>query len=132
MPQIKIQPDYSGEYYWDSYCKTLDIELKQCIDEGLDITDFELLFKKAIEMPYSKAQADLADEIFEKIINAEIRSDYKYNEPSDLDGIKALRKPYTYEKNVEPVGFYVYYAVRHIYFNIFLKSQRNFFKKVTR
>lgn len=100
MPQIKIQPDYSGEYYWDSYCKTLDIELKQCIDEGLDITDFELLFKKAIELPYSKEQADLADEIFEKIINTEIRSDYKYNEPSDLDGIKALRKPYTYKKIV--------------------------------
>lgn len=100
MPQIKIQPDYSGEYYWGSYCKTLDIELKQCIDEGLDITDFELLFKKAIEMPYSKEQADLADEIFEKIINADIRSDYKYNEPSDLDGIKALRKPYTYKKIV--------------------------------
>ncbi len=100
MAQIKIQPDYSGEYYWDSYCKTLDIELKQCIDEGLDITDFELLFKKAIGMPYSKEQADLADEIFEKIINAKIRSDYKYNEPSDLDGIKALRKPYTYKKIV--------------------------------
>ncbi len=100
MPQIKIQPDYSGEYYWDSYCKTLDIELKQCIDEGLDISDFELLFKKAIEMPYSKEQADLADKIFEKIINAEIRSDYKYNEPSDLDGIKALRKPYKYKKIV--------------------------------
>ncbi len=100
MPRIKIQPDYSGEYYWDSYCKTLDIELKQCIDEGLDITDFELLFKKAIEMPYSKEQADLADEIFEKLINVDIRSDYKYNEPSDLDGIKALRKPYTYNKTV--------------------------------
>ena len=100
MTQIKIHPDYSGEYYWDSYCKTLDIELKQCIDEGLDIEDFELLFKKAIEMPYSKEQADLADEIFEKIINAGIRSKYKYNEPSDLDGIKALRKPYTYKKIV--------------------------------
>lgn len=100
MTQIKIHPDYSGEYYWDSYCKTLDIELKQCIDEGLDIEDFELLFKKAIEMPYSKEQADLADEIFEKIINAGIRSNYKYNEPSDLDGIKALRKPYTYKKIV--------------------------------
>ena len=39
MPQNKIQPDYSGEYYWDCYCKTLDIELKQCIDDGLDISD---------------------------------------------------------------------------------------------
>lgn len=98
MAQIKIRPDYSGEYYWDSYCKTLDIELKQCIDEGLDIKEFEALFKKAIELPYSQEQADLGDEIFEKIINAEVRSDYKYNEPSDLEGIKALRKPYEYKK----------------------------------
>lgn len=98
MSQIKIEPDYSGDYYWDSYCKTLDIELKQCLDEGLDISAFEQLFKKAIAMPYSKEQADLADEIFEKIINAPIRSDYKYNEPSDLEGIRALRKPYEYKK----------------------------------
>lgn len=98
MSQIKIQPDYSGEYYWDSYCKTLDIEMKQCIDEGLDITDFKATFEKAVEMPYSREQADLADEIFEKIINAKIRSDYKYNEPSDLEGIRALRKPYSYKE----------------------------------
>ena len=51
MSQIKIEPDYSGDYYWDSYCKTLDIELKQCLDEGLDISAFEQLFKKAIAMP---------------------------------------------------------------------------------
>lgn len=98
MSKIKIQPDYSGEFYWDSYCKTLEIELKQCIDEGLDIASFESDFEKAIKMPYSKEQADLADEIFEKIINAPTRSDYKYNEPSDLEGIRALRRPYLYEK----------------------------------
>lgn len=98
MSKIKIQPDYSGEFYWDSYCKTLEIELKQCIDEGLDIASFESDFEKAIKMPYSKQQADLADEIFGKIINAPTRSDYKYNEPSDLEGIRALRRPYLYEK----------------------------------
>lgn len=98
MSQIKICPDYSGEYYWDSYCKTLDIELKQCIDEGLDIDEFKTEFEKAIKMPYSKEKADLADELFEKIINAKIRYDYKYSEPSDLAEIKALRKPYTYKK----------------------------------
>lgn len=99
MSENQICPDYSGEYYWDSYCKTLDIELKQCIDEGLDIDEFKATFEKAIVMPYSKEQADLADELFEKIINAKVKPDYKYNEPSDLDGIRALRKPYSYKKN---------------------------------
>lgn len=98
MLNNKICPDYSGDYYWDSYCKTLDIELKQCIDEGLNIDAFKAGFEKAIRMPYSKEQADLADELFEKIINAEIRDDYKYNEPSNLESIKALRKPYDYKK----------------------------------
>ncbi len=98
MSQIKICPDYSGEYYWDAYCKTLDIELKQCIDEGLDIDDFKVDFEKAIALDFSKEKADLADELFEKITNAKIRSDYKYNEPSDLSKIKALRKSYTYKK----------------------------------
>jgi len=98
MSNKKIHPDYSGDYYWDSYCKTLDIELKQCIDEGLDIDEFKETFENAIKMPYSKEQADLADELFEKIINAEIKADYKYNEPSDLESIKALRQPYTYKK----------------------------------
>lgn len=98
MSYKKIQPDYSGEYYWDSYCKTLDIELKQCIDEGLDINEFKSDFEKAIKLPYSKEQADLADELFEKIINSEIKQDYKYNEPSDLEGIKSLRKPCSYKK----------------------------------
>jgi hypothetical protein len=74
MLNNKICPNYSGDYYWDSYCKTLDIELKQCIDEGLNIDEFKADFEKAIKMPYSKEQADIADELFEKIINAEIIS----------------------------------------------------------
>ena len=98
MSEKKIKPDYSGDYYWDSYCKLMDIERKQCIDEGLDISAFESDFEKAINLPYSDEQADLADEIFEKLINAPVRADYKYNEPSDLDGIRALRKPYDYKK----------------------------------
>lgn len=77
----------------------MDIELKQCVDEGLDISAFEADFKKVINMPFSKEQADLADEIFEKLINAPIKKDYKYNEPSDLEGIRELRKPYEYRKN---------------------------------
>ena len=98
MSEKKIKPDYSGDYYWDSYCKLMDIERKQCIDEGLDISAFESDFEKAINLPYSDEQAELADKIFEKIINASVRTDYKYNEPSDLDGIRALRKPYDYKK----------------------------------
>ncbi|MBR2876529.1 MAG: ADP-ribosylglycohydrolase family protein [Clostridia bacterium] len=98
MSAYKIAPDYSGDYYWDAYCKILDIELKQCIAEGLEIDEYKSDFEVAVKMPFSKEKADMADALFEKVINAEIKRDFKYNEPSDLAGIRALRKPYSYTK----------------------------------
>ena len=53
-----------------------------------------------MNMENSEYKAKMADVLYEIVRDAETREGYPYNEPSDLEGIKALRKPYTFEKKM--------------------------------
>lgn len=94
----KIKRNYEKMCDWDMYATHLDSEWKQCVDEGLDIDELKSLFDKAIAMPDCEEKRVLSNEIFDKVCRAEQRTDYKYNEPSDLVSIKALRKDYDFHK----------------------------------
>ena len=86
-----IAPDYMNSAEWIEYCRKLELEYKQSIEEGLDIEQYKDLFLSVSKMPNCKEKDDIADTIFSIVSNAEICNGYKYNEPSDSDGIKALR-----------------------------------------
>jgi ADP-ribosylglycohydrolase len=92
-----IVKDYESAHPWDAYWKQLDVEYDQSVEEGLDIEKYKEIFEAVHKMDNDKYKSDMADVIFSIVENAEMREGYKYNEPSDLEGIRALRKPYAYK-----------------------------------
>ena len=85
------QPSYEKLHSWDIYSKDLGVEYVQCIEEGKNVTALKELFDAVSKMDYSKEREDAADIIYRKIMEAPQVEGYKYDEPSDLEGIFALR-----------------------------------------
>ena len=96
-----LTPDYARLHKWEFYPADAEIEYKQCLDEGLDVGLYKQLFSEVQKLPRSEAQKQFGDALFELVSSLKIREEYKYNEPSDFEGIKALGKPY--KLNVKPL-----------------------------
>ena len=94
----KIEPNYEKIHDWELYSKTLMVEYRQSIEEGLDIESCEDLFKAVSNMPADSNKEKMADVIFDIVSNAKIKDGYKYTEPSELDEIKKLRKAHPITK----------------------------------
>ena len=88
----KIRPKYEKMSKWEIYCADLPIEYEQCIDEGLDLKEYGELFRAVSLLPWNDAKARIADVIFDIVLNAKTAEGYPYTEPSDLDGIRRLRR----------------------------------------
>lgn len=86
-----IAPDYVNSMEWREYCRKLELEYKQSYEEGLDIEQYKDLFTTVSKMPDGKSKEDIADILFSIVVDADTRDGYKYNEPSDLAEIQALR-----------------------------------------
>ena len=96
----KLLPDYESLHKWEYYPADAEIEYKQCLDEGLDVEAYKQLFSEVQKMPRSEAQKMFGDALFELTRSLDKRDGYKYDEPSDYDGIKSLRK--SYPMNIKP------------------------------
>lgn len=95
-----MKPNYSAIWDGEFYPSSLIAEYKQSVDEGLDIEKYRDLFFDVSKLPKDEIKKKLGDVLFEIVLNAEIKDGYKYNEPSDLDAIRSLRKEYKIpEKN---------------------------------
>lgn len=90
--------DYSKIHCWELYSKELITEYNQSIEQGLDIEKYKDLIFAAANLPADENKEQVADAIFKIISSAPTRPDYKYNEPSDLNEIKKLRKKYPIKK----------------------------------
>lgn len=95
----RIKPQYSNIHDWEFYSANLMTEYCQSIEEGLDIEMYKDVFTSVSRLPKDETKKRLGDVLFDIVINAKKREDYKYSEPSELSAIKALRKPHSYEKN---------------------------------
>ncbi len=93
--EIKI--DYNHVDGFNRYPSDLKTEYIQSVEEGLDIEKYKGLFDAVSAMPNGEYKTRMSDIIYEMVINAKIRSGYKYNEPSAYKEIKALRTPYEFE-----------------------------------
>lgn len=91
MVKRKILPDYPNIHPWELYSAELMTEYRQCVEEGLDIEKYEPLFKAVDAMPAGESKESMADAIFDIVINAPMKSDYKYVEPDFFDEIKRER-----------------------------------------
>ena len=92
----EIKPQYQNIADWEFYSSYILNEYQQSIEEGLDIEQYSNLFKAVSQLPKNEIKKKLGDVLFSVISGAKQMKDYKYNEPSDLDSIKELLAPYSY------------------------------------
>ncbi len=95
----QIKPQYANIHDWEFYSSNLMTEYQQSIEEGLDIETYKDVFSAVARLPKDEHKKKIGDTLFEIIINAKQKEGYPYMEPSDLESIKNLRKPYSYKKN---------------------------------
>lgn len=100
---MEIEPDYNQVDGFNRYLNDIMAEYNQSMEEGLDIESQRDFFQQVASMENGAEKAELCDKIFETVINADIRADYKYDEPNELEGIKASREEYAIEGEV-PAG----------------------------
>ena len=92
MKQAKVlKPQYQNLNDWEFYSSNLLTEYQQSMEEGLDIEAFGDVFSSVARLPKGEVKKKLGDVLFEAMISAEQREGYPYLEPSDLEGIRALR-----------------------------------------
>jgi len=96
-----IKPQYVNIHDWEFYSSNLMTEYTQSIEEGLEIEAYKDVFSAVSKLPKGESKKKFGDILFEIVTNAKRKEDYPYIEPSDLESIKDLRKPYAYEKNNE-------------------------------
>ena len=93
--ELKI--DYNQVDGFNRYPADIMAEYNQCIEEGLDIEEHKALFEAVAEMEYGEMKARMSDMIFELVMKAGICKDYAYNEPNELEEIRELRAPHSFE-----------------------------------
>ena len=99
--KLRILPNYLNMHKWELYSSAVQVEYLQGIEEGLDIEKYKDVFMAISKLPVGKIKEDFANVIYEIISDAPEREGYPYNEPSTLDEIKKLRKPYSFEKKAD-------------------------------
>ena len=97
----QIKPEYEKIHVWEDYAFDVMNEYKHSIEEGLDIEVYAELFKTVSSLPRNEIRHKLSEVLFEIVTTANTVEGYKYNEPSDLESIKALRKPYPLSGKVD-------------------------------
>ncbi len=92
----ELKTDYKNSEGFNRYTDDIMAEYNQCIEEGLNIEKYKPLFESVSRMENGPEKTKMSDVIFEIVMSSEIRKDYKYNEPNDLEKIRALRKAHEY------------------------------------
>lgn len=99
-----IKPQYQNIHDWEFYSSNLLIEYQQSIEEGLDIEKYKDVFSSVAMLPKGEIKKKLGDCLFDVVMLAEQKKEYKYVEPSEIEKIKGLKsgtkKTYTYDKSV--------------------------------
>ena len=93
--EIKI--DYNHVDGFNRYPSDIMAEYNQSIEEGLDIEKHKALFESVAAMESGEMKERMSDIVFETVIGAKIRDDYKYDEPNNLNDIKKLCKEHNFE-----------------------------------
>ena len=86
-----ITPKYTDMHPWEVYAHDIMTEYQQSIEEGKDICAYQPLFEAVSKMPMNDKRVRMADVLYDLITEAPVREDYAYNEPDELDAIRALR-----------------------------------------
>ncbi|HNX13358.1 MAG TPA: ADP-ribosylglycohydrolase family protein [Oscillospiraceae bacterium] len=83
-------PSYADMHGWEVYSANIHIECVQMADEGYDIEPYKKLANEISLLPPGKAREEMAEILYGLLKSCKKQEGYKFNEPSDLEGIKAL------------------------------------------
>lgn len=90
----EIKVDYKQADGFNRYPDDIMAEYRQSVEEGLDIEGQKELFLSVAAMENGAEKTEMSNRVFDAVINADLRPDYKYNEPNKLEDIKKLRQAY--------------------------------------
>ncbi|MBR3819171.1 MAG: ADP-ribosylglycohydrolase family protein, partial [Clostridia bacterium] len=93
--EIKI--DYNNVDGFNRYPSDIMNEYVQSMEEGVDIEKYKSLFEAVSGLENGEYKTRMSDVIYEMVINAKMRKDYKYDEPNDLRAIRKLRESHDFE-----------------------------------
>ena len=91
---MNFDPKYlnlTAMHEWELYSRGLNTELRQCLDEGRDVSQYAPLCEAISALPMGEAREELANVFFRIMSDAPMRADYPYEEPDDLPAIRAAR-----------------------------------------
>ncbi len=83
----------------ESYAKSILTELRQCTEEGKDMKPWESLFAAVAALPDGKEKLELSDILYKIASSAPMRPDYSYDEPDEIDRIRALAPNWSKKKH---------------------------------
>lgn len=87
----EMKPQYANLHTWEAYSELL-VEYEQSTEEGLDIDAYKDVFSSVAKLPKSEFKKQFGDILFRIVHEAKQKEGYPYREPSDLEGIRALRR----------------------------------------
>ena len=90
---VICRKSYDRMHEWDLYAKQLPTEWRQSLEEGLDIAQYRSLFDAVIALPLDEKKEQLCEVLYQIVRDAQIREDFAYSEPSDLQEILDARNP---------------------------------------
>ncbi len=93
---IEIEQDFYDTDGFNRYPSDIMMEYQQSIEEGLDIEQHKAFFESVYALDKGEEKTALSEKIFDIVINADMRADYKYDEPSNLCEIKNLRNEHRF------------------------------------
>jgi len=97
-----FHPHHNHIPEWEFYGSGAETEYLQCIEEGLDVEAFKELFDFTYRLPQNEIKQKLGDVLFDIVKNAPTVDGYPYNEPSELEVIRVLRKPFAFTATPVP------------------------------
>lgn len=87
-----VRPSFDKQHWWECYAEQIYVEYRQCIDEGLDISEYADLFNAVQNMKRDENKVKMANAIYDIVSSAKQTAGYKYFEPSDIGTIRECRK----------------------------------------
>lgn len=77
------------------------VEFRQSREEGIDIDEYEELFKAVSHLPGGEYKERIADVMFDIVFRTPLKKDYEFDEPSKLDEIKLCRGTVLEKRSVD-------------------------------
>lgn len=92
----ELETDHAQPDGFNRYPGDMLLEYNQCMEEGLDVEGYKSLFESVDKAKDGILKAKMSDAVFELVMNAGLRKNYRYDEPNKLEEIRKLRRKHNF------------------------------------